>query len=124
MPRLVEKNGQRLLVSQGISQADIDLAVEHFEMKSSGRGIAQQIADFAKPLIDEAEGDFGRIQTAFQLGTIIWNIALCNDRDAQEEMISEIVRPTNSTKEDEKDFRVLVSDMIARHRTMFPELHR
>ena len=90
----------------------------------SGHDAPICLVTMAEMRIDEAEGDFGRIQTAFQLGTIIWNIALCEDRDAQEEMISEIVRPMNSTKEDEKDFRVLVADMIARHRTMFPELHR
>ena len=55
------------------------------------------------------------------LGMVFWNLALAKD-DRREELLA---RLANKLPDDQAlEFRALASDMVNRHRAMFPTMHR
>ena len=46
---------EKFLVSDGVDDDTLDLAADYFAEKDAGRGPAQQMMDFAQPLIDTHE---------------------------------------------------------------------
>jgi hypothetical protein len=103
----------------------IKVAQALVDTQRRGPGPAQQIADFAKPLLDDAE-DQASLENAMNLGTFFWNLALCGDEKARTDMLDDLIR-TQSTQNgtyDAPKLRTLAAMMIDRHRHMFPDLHR
>ena len=88
------------------------------------QGPAQQIADFAQPLIDGSNGDYPSVQKAMSLGMLFWNLALCKEGERREEMLADVMANTMKLDQrEQEDFRALAESMVERHRQMFPEMH-
>ncbi len=121
--RVVERGEERFIASSDVSETDLEMAAEYFEQKRRGRGPAQDIADFAQPLIDAADGP-ATLQNALSLGAIFWNLAVTKDEALREKMFEDIVTKMQKTEEDALEFRKLAAGMLERHRQMFPEMHR
>jgi hypothetical protein len=122
-PRVVERGGERFITSRGVTEDQLDMAAEFFEQKRRGRGPAQDVADFAQPLTDAADGPTG-LQNALSLGSLFWNLAVTKDETLREEMLEDIVKTTQKTEDDAREFRKIAAEMVERHRQMFPEMHR
>ena len=58
------------------------------------------------------------------LGTLLWNAAIVPDESAREAMLQDLLREVSNTEEEAREFREVAGYMLARHRKMFPELHR
>jgi hypothetical protein len=121
-PRVVEANGDRLLVSRGVSDEQVEMAAEHFREKDAGRGPAQQMADYAKPILDATDGSFESVQSALNIAMLFWNMAVTRDAAKREEMPADMVQRMGRAERPE--FEETARMMIERHRTMFPEMHR
>lgn len=121
--QVVDRDGARFTTSSGITDAQRGMAAEFFEQKRRGRGPAQEMADFSQPLIDAADGP-AALQNALSLGAIFWNLAVIKDEAERLEMLEDLVKQTQKTEEDAQEFRKLAAEMVERHRTMFPEMHR
>jgi hypothetical protein len=52
-----------------------------------------------------------------------WNLALC-EGDRREELLGGLLTTIAKDEQDAAEFRALADDMVARHRRMFPGLHR
>jgi hypothetical protein len=85
--------------------------------------MADAIAAYAQPLLDQTDGSLDQANRAFALATLCWNLALlpAAGRDAA---LGEM-RPT--LKMDDNEFeefrRSVVGPMIRRHEEMFPRMH-
>lgn len=121
-PRVVERKGERLIASKGVTDDELTAAAAHFAQKRRGRGPAQDLAEFAEPLMEGAEGPDG-LQKALTLGSFFWNLALAKDDSVREEMIEEMVKSTEHSPEEARAFRSAAAKMVERHRKMFPQLH-
>lgn len=122
--RMVEHNGQRYVTTANMTPQALESVADFFEQKRRGKGPAQQIADFAQPLLDAARGETDKLQRAFSLGAMFWNLAITKDEKLRDEMLDDLVRRTQKTEEDAREFRALAAEMLERHRQMFPEMHR
>lgn len=112
-----------MLISGGrdLPAGALDRAVEFHAAKERREGPAAQMKHFVQPLLDGCS-DNAQLEKALKLGMVFWNLALC-EADRREEMLARIT----STLPDDRDaleFRALASDMVNRHRTMFPAMHR
>jgi hypothetical protein len=94
------------------------------EQKAQGRGPAQQMVEFAQPLIDATDGDMESVNRAMSLGMLFWNLAIIKDPVATEEALTDIMAKGMKPGTDEAEFRLFANDMIERHRKMFPEMHQ
>jgi hypothetical protein len=121
--RIVERNGQTMLVSRGINAADLDAAAEHFTRRQRREGPASQVMRFAEPLLAAAGNDYHRTQRALTLAMAFWNLALL-DGEQHDEMLASLVDTIADDEPRATELRALAADMVARHREMFPELHR
>jgi hypothetical protein len=65
--RIVEHNGQRMLVSRGAGAAHLDAAGEHFARRPRRERPAAQVMRFAEPLLAAAGNDYHRTQHALTL---------------------------------------------------------
>ncbi len=122
-PRIVERGGDRFLVSQGVRDSEFDVAVDHFAKRDSGRGPVQEMAEFVQPLLDATDGSVEAMNKIFHLGTLCWNIALLPTQ-RREDTIVEAAAKCTGTKEDKDAFRSMIEVMVARHERMFPRLHQ
>jgi hypothetical protein len=96
--RIVERRGQTMIVSRGVTPAMLDDAAEHFARRRERReGPAAQVMRFAAPLREAAGNDYQRTQRA---------MTVANDEG------------------DATELRKMAAGMIARHREMFPDMHR
>ena len=86
--------------------------------------IAEAMAAYAQPLLDETDGSLEQMDRALALAQICWNLAVLPE-DEREEAIGKL-RPGIVEMDDEEfdEFRrsVLVP-MILRHEEMFPQMH-
>lgn len=122
--RIVEHHGQTMIVSRGVTPAILDDATEHFARRRERReGPAAQVMRFAAPLLEAAGNDYERTQRAMTLAMAFWNLALLAP-DKREEMLADLVETVAKDERDAIEFRTIAVDMIARHREMFPEMHR
>lgn len=121
--RIVERNDQTMLVSRGVNAAQIDDAARHFARKQRREGPASQVMRFAEPLLAAAGSDYDRTQHALTLAMAFWNLALL-DGAAHDEMLASLVDTIADDEPRATELRAIAADMVARHREMFPELHR
>ncbi len=86
--------------------------------------IADAIAAYAEPLIDQTDGTMEQIDKAFGLAQVCWNLAVLPE-EGLEKAFAEM---RSSLGMDEGEFetfrRDLVAPMIRRHHEMFPQMHR
>jgi hypothetical protein len=78
---------------------------------------------FAAPLLEAAGDDYQRTQRTMTLAMTFWNLALL-EPDKQEEMRAALVETVAKDERGVTEFRAIAADMIARHREMFPDMHR
>jgi hypothetical protein len=121
--RVVERNGQRMLVSAGITDAQLAAADEFFEAKAAGRGPAADIAEFAAPLLDATDGSATQVQRALDMAMAFWNLAIIKDEAERHRALDGIVTKAFDTDDEREQFRSIATDMVERHRMMFPEMH-
>lgn len=113
-----------MLISRGVTPAMLDDAAEHFARRRERReGPAAQVMRFAAPLLEAAGDDYQRAQQAMTFATAFWNLALL-EPDEQEEMLAALVETVAKDEREVTAFRALAADMIARHRELFPDMHR
>ena len=121
--RIVEHNGQTMLVSRGVAAADLDAAAAHFARRQRREGPAAQVMRFAEPLLAAAGNDPHRMAHALTFAMAFWNLALL-DGDERDEKLARLVDTVADDELLATQLRAIAADMIARHREMFPELHR
>ena len=112
-----------MLVSRGVNAAHLDAAAAHFARRQRREGPAAQVMRFAEPLLAAAGNDHDRMQHALTYAMAFWNLALL-DGDEHDEMLSRLVDTVADDQPLATQLRVTAADMVARHREMFPELHR
>ena len=86
--------------------------------------IAEGIAAYAQPLIDQTDGSIEQVNKALTISQICWNMSLLPE-DKRDQMLSEM-RPSLQMDEDQFDEfrRSIIDPMIRRHQEMFPLMHR
>src|SRR5438093_7573288 len=86
--------------------------------------IAEAIAAYAKPLLDQTNGSVDHLNKAFALAQLCWNLALLPE-EGRDEAIGEM---RLNLKMDDDKFeafrRSVVVPMIRRHQEMFPRMHQ
>jgi hypothetical protein len=85
--------------------------------------IAEAIAAYAQPLLDQTDGTIDKMNRAMTVAQMCWNLALLPE--GQRETTIDELKPTlNMTDGEFTDFRQhVVLPMIQRHREMFPGMH-
>lgn len=121
--RVIERNGQRMLVSSDISDVQLAAADEFFAAKAAGRGPAQDMVDFAQPLIDATDGSAKQTRRALDMAMAFWNLAIIKDDAERGRALDGIVTNAFDSDEEREAFRSLANDMVERHRLMFSEMH-
>jgi hypothetical protein len=85
---------------------------------------AEQLLEYAQPLIDDADDSIAHLDQALGLATLFWTLALNEDELAwrrEVEALASELHPASETTRCE--FRHMAHVMVQRHRSMFPELH-
>jgi len=118
----VERDGATYDVSSGVTDDQLELATEHFARRRGGKGPAQQMAEFAQPLLDQTDGSIEAMNKAMSVGMVCWNMAIVSAEE-RDLMLTEFVDKTFPDEETRAAFREIAQFMIARHRRLFPELH-
>jgi hypothetical protein len=87
-------------------------------------GIAEAMAAYAQPLLDQTDGSTQQMNSAFALGQLCWNLALLPEQGRDEALAK--MRPTLKMDDDQFETfrRSVVVPMIQRHQEMFPRMHR
>lgn len=85
--------------------------------------IAEAMAAYAQPLIDETDGSLEQVNRAFAIAQICWNLALFPE---ERKHTLEDMRPSLKMNDDEFESfqRNVIFPMIRRHIEMFPQMHR
>jgi uncharacterized protein YecA (UPF0149 family) len=87
-------------------------------------GIAEAMAAYAQPLLDQTDGSTQQMNSAFALGQLCWNLALVPEQGRDEAL----AKMRSTLKMDDDQFetfrRAVVVPMIQRHQEMFPRMHR
>ena len=79
--------------------------------------------EFAQPLIDSAGEGIEGLNTAMSIAMICWNLALCQDEREREDLLVSLSEKLPEA-ETRIEFRTIATQMVERHRQMFPEMHR
>ena len=111
-----------MIVSRGVSSAELDRGADHFAQRARGEGPASKMMRFAEPLLRAAGGDQGRMDHAFTLAMAFWNLALCQS-EQYDEMLAQLTDTVARDEHQASAFHAMAADMVERHRLMFPELH-
>jgi hypothetical protein len=87
-------------------------------------GIAEAMAAYVQPLLDQTDGSTQQMNSAFALGQLCWNLALLPEQGRDEALAK--MRPTLKMDDDQFETfrRSVVVPMIQRHQEMFPRMHR
>lgn len=86
--------------------------------------IAEGIAAYAQPLIDQTDGSLEEVKRAIAISHVCFNLAL-SPEDVRDKMISEMQQTLEMDDEEFDAFRrSIVIPMIERHYEMFPLMHR
>ncbi len=85
--------------------------------------IADAIAAYAEPLLEQTDGSPDQASRAFALGQLCWNLALLPE-DGRDTALRKM-QPTLKMDDDELEAfrRSVVVPMIQRHHEMFPRMH-
>ena len=85
--------------------------------------IAESIAEYARPLLEDTDGSNEQINQALQLGQICWNLAILPE-EQRNVGIDKMESILGMTAGEFAAFReTVISPMIRRHQEMFPRLH-
>ena len=86
--------------------------------------IAEAIAAYAQPLLDETDGSADQVNRAFVIGQLCWNLAIMPEEGRDE--VLEKTRASLGMDDDEFEAfrRSVVVPMIRRHHEMFPAMHQ
>lgn len=87
-------------------------------------GIAKALASYAAPLLEATDGSPEQVHEAFALTELCWNLAMEPDDGEREAELARAMSKLGISEEMSPAFRATVSDMIERHRQMFPRMHR
>jgi preprotein translocase subunit SecA len=86
--------------------------------------MADSMAAYAQPLIDETDGSLEQMQNAFSIAMMCWNLAVLPEIEQEESIAA--MRP--ALKMDEAEFaafrREVIAPMVVRHHEMFPNMPR
>lgn len=86
--------------------------------------IAEALAAYAQPLLDQTDGSEGQLNKAFAISQLCYNLALMPE-GSRDGAISEMRLSLEMDDEEFDDFRrSIVVPMIQRHQEMFPQMHR
>ena len=121
--RLLRRGGDSLVVSSAVSDEMLDETAHHFGERRTRGGLAQQVVEFAQPLMDLAGGDLDRLNKAMALATFCWNLALCEDDAERESLLATLFDTLPDDEQVRSDLRGAAAMMVKRHRQMFPGLH-
>ena len=84
--------------------------------------MADSLAAFAQPLLDETDGSQEQMNKALQIAQVCWNLALMPEGE-REEHIEELYQGLNMGENKFRDFRdSVIVPMIKRHHEMFPDM--
>jgi hypothetical protein len=87
-------------------------------------GMSDAMNRFAEPLLELTDGSIEHIRKAMATSAICWNLALMPD-EHREPALAELRPSLNMDDAEFADFKHgVLEPMIARHREMFPGLHR
>ena len=82
--------------------------------------IAEAIASYAQPLIDQTDGSIEQLKKAFAIAQVCFNLALLDDQ-GREKSIGELRPGLGMDAAEFAEFRRSIIDpMIRRHEEMFP----
>lgn len=110
--------------SRGVTPAMLDDAAGHLARRRGRReGLSAQVLRFAAPLLEAAGDDYQRVQRAMTLTQSFWNLALL-EPDKREDMLAGLIEVATTDERAAAEFRAIATAMIARHREMFPDMHR
>ncbi len=84
--------------------------------------LAQQLADFSRPLLEGAD-TAEATQNALAMGEFFWRLALAKDARSREDGLELLLKTLAQSASDRESLRALAARMIARHEQMFPGLH-
>ncbi|MCU0960860.1 MAG: SEC-C domain-containing protein [Pirellulaceae bacterium] len=85
--------------------------------------IAEAIAAFAQPLLDQTDGSLEDLNRALALSQLCFNLALIPE-EGRDQALSEMRLSIDMDDEEFDDFRrSLLEPMIRRHKEMFPLMH-
>jgi hypothetical protein len=118
-PRVVEADGDALHVSGGVTDEQLRMATQFFRDKDAGLGPAQQMVEYAQPIIDTHEGT--PIQAALNMAMLFWNLAITRDEVERDQALFDMVARLDEA--DRAEFEQTARMMIERHETMFPKMH-
>ena len=86
--------------------------------------IAESMADYAQPLIDESDGSAEEVQKALAIAMLCWNLSL-SPKEERDQSIEKTRLDMKMKEREFQEFRTLVLEpMIRRHEEMFPRMHR
>jgi hypothetical protein len=86
--------------------------------------IAEGIAGFAKPLLDQTDGSIEQVEKAFALSTLCFNLALVSDAE-RAKVLGDLQSDFKMDDEEFDEFRrAVIVPMIRRHEEMVPLMHR
>jgi hypothetical protein len=122
-PRIVERAGEKFMVSDGVRDDDLEAAAEYFERRDQRAGPAQQMVEFVQPLLDKTDGSEEQMNKVFALGMLCWNIAILPEAKREDAILAAAGNAAN-TEEGGEAFRDMVEFMVERHEELFPELHQ
>ncbi len=90
-----------------------------------GRRPAQMMMDFADPLFEPLgeEPDMEEFQDALEMARVFWNLAVCRDERERERRFDQAADELGLDDRGRERFRANALKMIARHRSMFPDMH-
>ena len=119
--RVVEGDSDVLRVTGDVSAEQLAMARGFFAEKDAGRGPAQQMAEYAQPLVDETDGSSTSVQAALNFAMLFWNLAVTRDDATRERHLAEMKQRIDEAERAEFDQTARM--MVERHRRMFPEMH-
>ncbi len=121
--RIVERNGQRYLLSAGLDEGAIDIADDHYKRQSEERGSSRGYVAFCQAVINEMEEhDPKSIQQAMDMCSLFWNLALLGDEGSEE--LREVENGLCKTEEDRQNFRAIAQEMFKRIQQMNPGMEK
>ena len=119
--QVARQMAQTFLASDGVDDEAMAVAEHYFAEKDAGRGPAQQMMDFAQPLLDESDRSTEALNKALSLAMVFWNLAVATEEDREKAIANAMLK--DADPEVRAAFQQMARLMIARHETMFPELH-
>jgi SEC-C motif len=111
------------LTSDDVDDEALAIAEHHFAEKDAGRGPAQQMMDFAQPLVEANDGSTDGLNKALTMGMFFWNLAISPTEDREKAMAEMLASFDKAEMEVRTAFQEMANVMVERHEAMFPELH-